>query len=86
MRVRYDRIGRKSKLSKIRVSKNESTGIIPSGSNGKRTARVRVRQKKSSENLKGSKYVSNHKNTYQRANEYDAGTKRERYHDEVSEL
>ena len=86
MRVRYDRIGRKSKLSKISISKNESTSIIPSGSNGKRTARVRVRQKKSSENSKGSEYVSNHRNIYQRASGYGVRKKRERYHDEVSEL
>ena len=86
VRVRYERIGRKSKLSKISVSKNESTGIIPSGSNGKRTARVRVRQKKSSRNSKGLKYVSSRRSTYRRASESGARRKREIYHDEVSEL
>ena len=86
VRVRYERIGRRSKLSKISVSKNESTGIVPSGSNGKRTARVRARQKKSSVNSGESKYVSSRKNTYQRASEYGVSKKRGRYHDEVNEL
>ena len=84
--VRYERIGQKSKLSKISVSKKESAGIIPSGSNGKRTARVRVQQKKSSMNSKESEYVSSRKNTYQRASEYGVRKKRERYHDEVNGL
>ena len=86
VRVRYERIGRKTKLSKISVIINESIGIIPSGSNGKGTARVRVQQKKSSMNSKESEYVSSRKNTYQRASEYGVRKKRERYHDEVNEL
>ena len=61
-------------------------GIIPSGSNGKGTARVRVQQKKSLMDLKESEYVSSRRNTYQRASESDVRKKRERYHDEVNEL
>ena len=70
----------------IDISMNESIGIIPSGSNGNGTARVRVQQKKSSMNSKESEYVSSRRNTYQRASEYGVRKKRERYHDEVNEL
>ena len=74
------------RLSMISVSVNESIGIIPSGSNRNRTARVKVQQKKSSMNSKGSEYVSSHRNTSQRARKYGVRKKRERYHDEVNEL
>ena len=70
----------------ISISVNESIGIIPSGSSGNGTARVRVQQKKSSMNSKESEYVSSRRNTYRRASESSVGTKREGYHDEVNEL
>ena len=62
--IRENRTESEAVQDKRHHTVNESIGIIPSGGNGKGTARVRVQQKKSSMNSKESEYVSSRRNTY----------------------